>query len=114
MASEAELKTIRYWYETQCPATSVEYVGKLLRAYDEAAALIRRQQQQYAMLDEVCAGQARDAARWRELRDGNGTSSEYPDAMLLLVAVYAGSQRWHEVSDYDAAIDSALPTRDKP
>lgn len=50
---------------------------------------------------------ARDAARWRELRDGAS------DLMLCYWSSYEPHRAPHEVADYDAAIDAAMAASKK-
>ncbi len=61
-----------------------------------------------ATLTAPSESEAKDAARWREFRDGGPGSPMYPGAVLMLYADYADGRPGHEVADYDAAIDAAL------
>lgn len=88
--------------------------GDQLAVLDEAAALIRRQRQEYAMLDEVCAGLARDAARYRWLRDQYRCMSPHMDGNHHWAPKMAAILKGQSVdAAIDAEIASALPQREE-
>lgn len=59
---------------------------------------------------EALAEQYRkDAERWRELDQGDGTCPLYPGGYLMLAVHYPnGEHPTHEVADYNTAIDNAI------